>query len=461
METQLVPIQSLNPAKYNPRTMPREQMEALKRSLEKYGFVEPVVVNKRGNIIVGGHQRVSAWKALGRKSLPVLFVDLDEADEKALNLALNKISGVWDDNALAEVISSLKGLGFDDFGVTGFSNTEIDKLGGLQSSDELGGLNKDDNAIPEVDTRKEPVTMLGDVYAIGPHRLMCGDATALDNVRTLMSKKLCDVVITDPPYNVAYVGKTKDAMTINNDDLSNRDFYDFLYRTFYSLIQACKPGTPFYVFHADSEGENFRKAMRSAGWQLKQCLIWAKNSFVMGRQDYQWQHEPILYGWAPGAAHPWYGERTQTTLLHFDRPTRNDLHPTMKPVPLIEYLLENSSQVGDLVLDLFGGSGSTMVACERKGRTAYLMEQDPKYCDVIVERMRNQFPELAVTKQSTSVSEGMACPSNPSSSLLKVPEQHTSTVKNPSPFPNWLSAIKESVGTLSSNFKSAVQQKSG
>ncbi len=461
MQTQLVPIQSLNPAKYNPRTMPRDQMEALKRSLDKYGFVEPVVVNKRGNVIVGGHQRVTAWQEMGRKSLPVLFVDLNEADEKALNLALNKITGVFDDTALSSVISTLKGLGFDDFGVTGFSESEIEKLGGLQSGDELGGLNSDEDSIPEPDAKKEPLTKLGDVYSIGPHRLMCGDATALDNVRSLMSGKLCDLVITDPPYNVAYVGKTKDAMTINNDDLSSREFYDFLYRAFYALIQASKAGTPFYVFHADSEGENFRKAMRSVGWQLKQCLIWAKNSFVMGRQDYQWQHEPILYGWAAGAAHSWYSDRSQTTLLHFDRPTRNDLHPTMKPVPLIEYLLDNSSQCGDLVLDLFGGSGSTMVACERKGRIAYLMEQDPQYCDVIVERMRNQFPELAVTKESTSVSEGMACQNNQISPQLKVHEPLTSTPKTPSQSQNWLSAIKESVGILSSNFKSAAQQRNG
>ena len=453
MQTQLVPIQSLNPAKYNPRTMPRDQMEALKRSLEKYGFVEPVVVNKRGNVIVGGHQRVTAWQEMGRKSLPVLFVDLDEANEKALNLSLNKISGVWDDTALSLVLSDLKGLGCtdDDFSFMGFSPQEVaDALSvfgtvGLKM-DDLKGL--DDESIPETDTKKEPQTKLGDVYSIGPHRLMCGDATALDNVRSLMAGKLCDLVITDPPYNVAYVGKTKDAMTINNDDLSSRDFYDFLYRAFYNLIQASKAGTPIYVFHADSEGENFRKAMRSVGWQLKQCLIWAKNSFVMGRQDYQWQHEPILYGWAAGAAHSWYGDRSQSTLLHFDRPTRNDLHPTMKPIALIEYLLGNSSQCGDLVLDLFGGSGSTMVACERTSRRAYLMEQDPHYCDVIVERMRSLFPELPVTKQSTSISEGMACPRN---HPLKAQEPITSTMKSPSLLPSWLSAIKEKLGTLTTS----------
>ena len=251
---------------------------------------------------------------------------------------------------------------------------------------------KDNTVDPQCDEDEapeppaEPVTRRGDIYQLGKHKLICGDSTIVDDVQKLMGEDRADMVWTDPPYNVAYEGKTKDALKIQNDEMSTENFYQFLYDAYSNMLMFTKPGGAIYVAHADSEGMNFRKAMVDSGWMIKQCLIWVKQSLVMGRQDYHWKHEPILYGWAPGASHSWYADRKQTTVLEFNRPSRNAEHPTMKPIELIEYCLTNSCAPRGLVLDLFGGSGSTLIACEKSGRRAALVELDPRYCDVIVAR---------------------------------------------------------------------------
>jgi len=250
-----------------------------------------------------------------------------------------------------------------------------------------------DGTLPE-----EPVTVLGDLYEIGEHRLLCGDSTQTETFDKLMCGELADMVVTDPPYNVAYEGKTKDALTIENDSMGNDDFYKFLYDFYVALTSGVKKGGAIYVWHASSEVINFGKAMVDAGWLLKQQLIWVKNTMVMGRQDYQWKHEPCLYGWLGGDSHKWYSDRKQTTVIEWDKPQRNGEHPTMKPIGLFGYQIENSSKVGDLVIDAFGGSGTTMVACEQLKRKARIVEFDPKYCDVIVKRMIKLDPTLTIKR---------------------------------------------------------------
>lgn len=252
---------------------------------------------------------------------------------------------------------------------------------------------------------EDPKTVLGDLYEIGEHRLLCGDSTTADSYLKLMDGCLADMVVTDPPYNVAYEGKTKDALTIENDSMGNDDFYKFLYDFYTALTTAVKKGGAIYVWHAPSEVINFAKAMVDAGWLLKQQLIWVKNTMVMGRQDYQWKHEPCLYGWLSGDSHKWYSDRKQTTVINFDKPQRNGEHPTMKPIGLFGYQIENSSKVGDIVIDPFGGSGTTMVACEQLKRKARIIELDPKYCDVIVNRMIKLDPDLRIKRNGVDVTD--------------------------------------------------------
>jgi site-specific DNA-methyltransferase (adenine-specific) len=240
--------------------------------------------------------------------------------------------------------------------------------------------------------------VLGDLFEIGAHRLICGDSTQTDTFSRLLGQQMADMVLTDPPYNVDYTGKTKKALKIENDNKEDGDFYQFLYDFYTALGAYTKAGGAWYVWHADSEGANFRSAMANSGIMVKQCLIWVKSSMVMGRQDYQWKHEPCLYGWKEGAAHGWYSDRKQTTILEFDRPNRNAEHPTMKPIPLFAYQIGNSSKQGDIVADAFGGSGTTMVACHQMGRRAYLVEFDPKYCQVIIDRMLKLDPSLEIKR---------------------------------------------------------------
>ena len=252
--------------------------------------------------------------------------------------------------------------------------------------------------MPEVP--EAPVTVLGDVWLLGKHRVMCGDSTSIDAVEKLMAGGGADMLLTDPPYNVEYTGKTKDALKIQNDSMGDDDFRQFLRDAFVSADSVMKSGSVFYIWHADSEGYNFRGATHDAGWKVRQCLIWKKQTLVMGRQDYHWKHEPCLYGWKEGAGHLWAADRKQTTILEFDRPSRSGEHPTMKPVALFEYQMLNNTKGGDIVLDLFGGSGTTIIAAEKNGRYGYLMELDPKYCDVIVQRWQ-EFTGQTATLEST------------------------------------------------------------
>jgi len=268
--------------------------------------------------------------------------------------------------------------------LTGFDTKEIEHLLGEASKTE--GLTNPDDVPDVVDT---PVTQMGDIWELGSHRLICADATRIDEIERVMNGRLADMLLTDPPYNVDYVGKTKEALTIQNDKMSDTGFLLFLQEAFSAADCVMKKGAVFYIWHADSEGYNFRTAVKDVGWQVRQCLIWVKNTMVMGRQDYHWLHEPCLYGWKEGASHLWASDRKQTTVLNFDRPTRSSEHPTMKPVDLIEYQILNNTKGQDLVLDLFGGSGSTLIAAEKSGRHCVTSELDPKYCDVIIKRWQN------------------------------------------------------------------------
>ncbi|WP_459909254.1 DNA-methyltransferase [Desulfotomaculum defluvii] len=298
-------------------------------------------------------------------------------------MALNKISGEWDFESLAKLLSDLKE---EDYNIefTGFDFSEEEKLWDEYLPKEENDSSEDDDFEPELPD--DPITQKGDIWLLGKHRLMCGDSTDKNDMAILMDGKKASLIVTDPPYNVDYVGKTKDALKIENDKMDNESFYDFLFDAYSRMYEVAQDGASIYVFHADSEGLNFRKAMIDSGFKLSQCCIWAKQAMVMGRQDYHWQHEPVLVGWKPTGSHYWNSDRKQTTLWKFDRPFRNEFHPTMKPVPLICYPIKNSSRIGDLVLDSFGGSGSTLIACQETERICYTVELDPKYCDVIVNR---------------------------------------------------------------------------
>jgi len=403
MNIRKIPVSMINPAPYNPRIdlQPGDpEYEKLKRSIEEFGYVEPLVWNERTGNLVGGHQR---YKILvneqGATEVEVSVVDLDETREKALNLALNKIDGDWDLPKLRDLMSELKECDFD-LSLTGFDSADLDELFQevpFSFEPENIEVEEDDFDVEdELAMIEELVTKPGDLWSLGRHRLLCGDSSNLADVERLMGGHRADLVFTDPPYNVDYTGKTKDALKIENDKMDDGRFKEFLLDVYRNLFHVSKEGAAIYVCHADSEGINFRSAMVEAGWLLKQCLIWVKNTFVLGRQDYHWRHEPILYGWKPGAAHNWYADRKQDTVWEVDKPVRNADHPTMKPIALVSKALQNSSKRGDLVLDLFGGSGSTLIAAEKTGRTAYLMELDPKYCDVIVKRWEQLTGQTAI-----------------------------------------------------------------
>ena len=385
MKIERMNIADLKPAKYNPRKdlQPGDpEYEQLKKSITAFGYVDPIIVNKRNNIVIGGHQRLKILTELGNKAVDVSVVDLDEKEEKALNVALNKISGEWDMPMLQDILFELNTDGFDMESI-GFS---LEELQSFEFSEPDVPQEDDFDAEKAAAEITDPITKPGDIYLLGKHRLLCGDATKLADVQRLMDGKTADLVFTDPPYNVDYTGGTEEHLKIQNDKMADGDFYQFLLQAYENMFAAVKPGGAIYVFHADSEGLNFRKAMVEAGWLLKACLIWVKSSLVLGRQDYQWQHEPILYGWKPGASHTWNSDRKQTTVWEFDKPSRNADHPTMKPVGIPAKAIENSSKKGSLVLDLFGGSGTTLIAAEQVGRVCYTVELEPKYADVIVRR---------------------------------------------------------------------------
>lgn len=390
--TKMVNVEELVENPKNPNKHPESQIKALAKIIKGNGWRAPITVSNRSGFVVKGHGRLMAAKLLGCIDVPVDFQDYaSEAAEYADLIADNKIAEFAknDDEVLKQLLAEVHSSGMD-IELTGFNASDLEHL--LGAGFDAPEFLQDADEVP--DAPVDPIAKPGDVWVLGNHRLMCGDSTVINDVEKLMGKEKADLIFTDPPYNVDYEGGN--GLKIQNDSMNDESFFQFLMCAFSNMLLVSKPGSAIYVCHADSEGANFRLSMKKSGWLLKQCLIWVKSSLVMGRQDYHWQHEPILYGWAPGASHNWYADRKQTTVWHFDKPRKNGEHPTMKPVELIEQAAINSSKQNDVVLDLFGGSGTTLIACERTGRQARLMELDPKYCDVIIERWQNFTGKTAV-----------------------------------------------------------------
>nr|DAO66091.1 MAG TPA: adenine specific DNA methyltransferase [Caudoviricetes sp.] len=375
----------LIPADYNPRKdlKPGDpEYDKLKRSMEQFGYVEPVIWNKTTGRVVGGHQRLKVLMDMGVTEVECVVVELNEEREKALNIALNKISGDWDKDKLMLLISDLQGADFD-VSLTGFDPAEIDDL----FKDSLKDGVKEDDFDVDAELENPAITKAGDVWTLGRHRLICGDSTKAETFSLLMDGLKANLVITDPPYNVNYEGS---AGKIKNDNMENAAFYDFLLAAFQNTAEAMADDASIYVFHADTEGLNFRKAFSDAGFYLSGTCIWKKQSLVLGRSPYQWQHEPILFGWKKKGRHQWYTGRKESTIWEFDKPKKNKDHPTMKPIPLLAYPILNSSMSNAIVLDPFGGSGSTLIACEQTDRICRTIELDEKFCDVIVKRYIEQ-----------------------------------------------------------------------
>lgn len=376
MEIVKIKIDDLTPYKNNAKIHTSEQIEQIKKSIEEFGMNDPIAVWGKDNIIVEGHGRLEALKQLGYTEVDCIRLDhLTDEERKAYTLAHNKLTmnTDFDFNILDNELASIEDIDMSDFGFD------------LSFEDEEKEVEEDEFDI-DANIPEKPRAKYGDIYQLGKHRLMCGDSTKEDDVKKLCNNNLIDLFITDPPYNVDYTGKTVDALKISNDRMKDSDFRVFLRQAFKNADEVMKPGACFYIWHAESEGYNFRGACFDIGWKIRQCLIWRKNSLVMGRQDYQWQHEPCLYGWKDGASHLWASDRKQTTVLDFDRPTRSAEHPTMKPIQLFDYQIRNNTKGNDIVLDLFAGSGTTIMACEQNNRIAYGMELDPKYVDVIIKR---------------------------------------------------------------------------
>jgi len=385
MQIEKLKTELLIPADYNPRKdlKPGDpEYDKLKRSIEQFGYVEPVIWNKTTGRVVGGHQRLKVLLDMGITEIECVVIEMDEDKEKALNIALNKISGDWDKDKLALLIADLQGADFD-VSLTGFEPAELDDL----FKDSLKDSIHDDDFDVDAELQKPAVTKPGDVWKLGRHRLVCGDSTKSDTFTVLMDGKLANLVVTDPPYNVNYEGS---AGKIKNDNMGNEAFYTFLLSAFQNTELAMAKDASIYVFHADTEGLNFRKAFSDAGFYLSGTCIWKKQSLVLGRSPYQWQHEPVLFGWKKSGKHNWYADRKQTTIWEFEKPKKNADHPTMKPVALVAYPILNSSLSNCIVLDPFGGSGSTLIACEQTDRICYTIELDEKYCDVIVKRYIEQ-----------------------------------------------------------------------
>lgn len=375
-------ISKLNPAKYNPRKDLKpgdSEYEKLKRSMEQFGYVEPIIWNKNTGNVIGGHQRLKVLVDMGLNEVDCVVVEMNLEQEKALNIALNKINGDWDNNKLAMLISDLKGSDFD-VSLTGFEEAEIADLFAKVGEKDI----KDDDFDMTAALEKASFVKRGDIWTVGRHRLMCGDATNAADVDALMDGKHANLIVTDPPYGVSFT--STNGLTIKNDNLKEEEFYNFLLSSFKCMADNLESGGSAYIFHSDTEGLTFRKAFIDAGFHLSGVCIWAKNSMVLGRSDYQWKHEPILYGYLKNGAHSWYGGRKQTTIWNFDRHIRNTTHPNSKPLDLLGYPIQNSSQENSIVLDTFGGSGSTMMACEQTNRICYMMELDEKYASVILRR---------------------------------------------------------------------------
>lgn len=363
-------VAELLPADYNPRKDLKpgdKEYEKLKRSIEQFGYVEPVIWNASTSRVVGGHQRLKVLIDMGIAEVECVIVEMDEDKEKALNVALNKISGEWDNDKLALLISDLQGADFD----------------------------------VDAELAKPTFSKAGDLWLLGEHRLVCGDSTKPETYELLMNGKKANLVVTDPPYNVNYEGS---AGKIKNDNMENDAFYQFLLDAYTRMYESMATDASIYVFHADTEGLNFRRAFADAGFYLSGCCIWKKQSLVLGRSPYQWMHEPCLFGWKKSGKHQWYTGRKETTIWEFDKPKKNGDHPTMKPIPLLAYPIMNSSMTNSLVLDPFGGSGSTLIACEQTGRICYTIELDEKFCDVIVKRYIEQ---VGSSKKVSVIRDGL------------------------------------------------------
>ena len=381
-EMQLISTEKLIPYVNNARTHSTEQINKLRSSLREFGFINPVIIDRDYNVIAG-HGRIEAAKAEGISEVPCVFADyLTEAQKKAYILADNRMAmdAGWDEELLRVEIEALQAESFD-IGLTGFDESEIADL--FETDSEV----KDDGFDVDAELEKPPVTKSGDLWLLGNHRLICGDSTKEETYTLLMDGKKANLVVTDPPYNVNYEGS---AGKIKNDNMENGRFYQFLLDAFTCMEKAMENDASIYVFHADTEGLNFRKAFADAGFYLSGTCIWKKQSLVLGRSPYQWQHEPVLFGWKKKGKHQWYTGRKESTIWEFDKPKKNGDHPTMKPVPLVAYPIKNSSMSNCIVLDPFGGSGSTLIACEQTDRVCHTIELDEKFCDVIVKRYIEQ-----------------------------------------------------------------------
>ena len=377
----LVNIEKLIPYVNNARTHSKEQITKLRSSLREFGFINPVIIDRDYNIIAG-HGRVMAAKEENITEVPCVFVDhLTEAQKKAYIIADNRfaLDAGWDEEMLKLEIEALQDIAFD-LSLTGFDDAELSKL---FETDDV----KDDEFDVEAELQKPTKTQIGDIWLLGKHKLVCGDSTKAETFAILMNDEKANLVITDPPYNVNYEGS---AGKIKNDNMENDKFYHFLLDAFTNTEKAMADDASIYVFHADTEGLNFRKAFKDAGFYLSGTCIWEKQSLVLGRSPYQWQHEPVLFGWKRKGKHQWYTGRKESTIWKFDKPKKNGEHPTMKPIPLLAYPIMNSSMTNCIVLDPFGGSGSTLIACEQTGRIARTIELDEKFCDVIVSRYIEQ-----------------------------------------------------------------------
>lgn len=382
----------------NSRTHSDEQVAQIASSIKEFGFTNPVLIDA-DNGIIAGHGRLMAANKLGLDTVPCIRLsDLTPAQLKAYVIADNKLAlnAGWNDELLRIELDALKEMDFD-LGLTGFSQEELDAM-----FPKVVDALTDEDAVPEPPAI--PKTVEGDIWLLGDHRVMCGDSTSIDAVEKLMDGQLADQLVTDPPYNVNYKGSN--GLTIKNDSMDDSTFRQFLRDAFTAADSVMKAGAVFYIWHADLEGYNFRGACKDVGWQVRQTLIWNKNALVMGRQDYHWKHEPCLYGWKDGSAHLWASDRKQTTIIECNKPQQNGVHPTMKPVELMEYQILNNTRGSDIVLDLFGGSGSTLIACEKTGRKARLMELDPKYCDVIVKRWQEFTGKKAVHAETGEAFDG-------------------------------------------------------
>jgi len=394
---EIADITTLVPNPRNPNRHPDKQIELLAKIIQNQGWRAPITVSTRSGFIVRGHGRLLAAQKLGLSEVPVDRQEYaSEAEEWADMIADNRIAELsdLDDEAVSQLLAEFE-IDFDRE-LTGFSAKDIDKL--ISQFEDKSVVDDGFDVDQAVAGITDPVTKPGDIIQLGRHRLICGDSTDLAVLQKLMDGRMADAVFTDPPYNVDYTGGTEEALKIANDNMSGASFRAFLLAAFTAAAAVTKDGGAIYVCHADTEGTNFRTALVEAGFLLKQCIVWVKQHFVMGRQDYHWQHEPILYGWKDGAAHAWYGDRKQSTVWNVDRPMASPEHPTMKPVALVAMAIGNSTKKEDLILDPFCGSGSTVIAAEQLGRACYAAEIDPKYCDVIVRRWEDFASRSAISE---------------------------------------------------------------